>query len=53
MAEFFPPVIFEVKAKATEAIAEFGKVNTELAKMEKNGVLAGRSSNYKFSWCYC
>ena len=41
MAEFFPPVIFEVKAKATEAIAEFGKVNTELAKMEKNGVLAG------------
>lgn len=41
MAEFFPPVIFEVQAKATEAIAEFGKVNTELAKMEKNGVLAG------------
>jgi hypothetical protein len=34
MAEFFPPVIFEVKAKATEAIAEFGKVNAELSKME-------------------
>ena len=41
MAEFFPPVIFEVQAKATEAIAEFGKVNKELAAMEKNGVLAG------------
>jgi hypothetical protein len=41
MAEFFPPVIFEVQAKATEAIASFQKVNTELAKMEKNGVLAG------------
>ena len=41
MAEFFPPVIFEVKAKATEAIAEFGKVNKELALMEKHGILAG------------
>ena len=25
MAEFFPPVIFEIKAKATEAIASFGE----------------------------
>lgn len=40
MAEFFPPVIFEVKAKATEAIAEFSKVNAELKMMEKNGVVA-------------
>jgi hypothetical protein len=40
MAEFFPPVLFEIKAKATEAIATFGQVNKELAKMEKNGVLA-------------
>jgi hypothetical protein len=40
MAEFFPPVLFEIKAKATEAIATFGEVNKELAKMEKNGVLA-------------
>ena len=24
MAEFFPPVLFEIKAKATEAIATFG-----------------------------
>jgi hypothetical protein len=36
MAEFFPPVIFEVKAKATEAIATFKEVNHELNKMEKN-----------------
>ena len=41
MALFYDPVIFEVKAKATEAIATFGKVNAELAKMEKNGLLAG------------
>ena len=41
MAEFFPPVIFEIQAKATEALATFGKVNAELAKMQKNGVLAG------------
>jgi hypothetical protein len=40
MAEFFPPVLFEIKAKATEAIATFGEVNHELAKMEKNGLLA-------------
>ena len=43
MALFYDPVIFEVKAKATEAIATFGKVNAELAKMEKNGLLAGGS----------
>jgi hypothetical protein len=41
MAEFFPPVLFEIKAKANEAIATFGTVNKELAKMEKNGLLAG------------
>ena len=41
MAEFFPPVIFEIQAKATEALATFGKVNAELAKMEKNGLIAG------------
>lgn len=43
MAEFFPPVLFEIKAKATEAIATFGEVNKELAKMEKNGLLASGS----------
>jgi hypothetical protein len=36
MNGFLPPVIFEIKAKATEAIAEFKKVNAELTKMEKN-----------------
>ena len=41
MAEFFPPVIFEIQAKATEALATFGKVNAELANMEKNGLIAG------------
>ena len=40
MAEFFPPVIFEIKARATEAIATFGMVNKELEKMQKNGELA-------------
>lgn len=43
MAEFFPPVIFEVRAKVGEAIASFGEVNKELALMEKHGVLAGGS----------
>ena len=43
MAEFFPPVIFEIKAKATEAIASFAEVNKELVKMEKNGVVASTS----------
>jgi len=43
MAEFFPPVIFEIKAKATEAIASFGEVNKELLKMEKNGVIASNA----------
>ena len=43
MAEFFPPVIFEIKAHATEAIASFKEVNHELASMEKNGMLAGGS----------
>ena len=41
MAEFFPPVVFEVTAKAGEAIAAFKEVNVELAAMQKNGVLAG------------
>jgi len=38
--EFFPPVVFEVKAKANEAIAAFGEINRELAVMEKNGLVA-------------
>jgi hypothetical protein len=38
--EFFPPVIFEIKAKATEAIAAFGEINRELGVMEKNATVA-------------
>lgn len=34
MAEFFPPVLIEIKAKATEAIVAFGEVNASLSKME-------------------
>lgn len=34
MNGFLPPVIFEVQAKATEAIAQFKLVNAELTKME-------------------
>lgn len=41
MSEFLPPVLFEIKAKATEAIASFEKVNLELKKMDANGTLAG------------
>ena len=41
--EFLPPVMMEIKVKATEAIAAFGEVNKELAKMEKNGLLASGS----------
>ena len=40
MAEFFPPVVFNVTAKVGEAIASFKEVNIQLAAMEKNGVLA-------------
>lgn len=38
--EFFPPVIFEVKAKAADAIAQFGVINKELATMAKNSDIA-------------
>jgi hypothetical protein len=41
--EFFPPVVFEVKAKANEAIAAFGMINKELSAMEKNGLVANAS----------
>lgn len=40
MALFYEPAIFEIKAKAGEAIASFEKVNAQLARMEKNGMLA-------------
>ena len=41
--EFFPPVVFEVKAKVNEALVGFGLINKELTAMEKNGLLANAS----------
>jgi len=43
MAEFLPPVILEIKAKATEAIASMQTVNGELDKMEVKALKAGGS----------
>lgn len=40
---FLPPVIFEIQAKATEAIAEMRKVNGELDRMAVKGDLAAGS----------
>jgi cell division septum initiation protein DivIVA len=43
MASFLPPAIFEIKAVADQAIAEFKKVNGELEKMEDKATKAGAS----------
>jgi hypothetical protein len=43
MNTFLPPVVFEIRAKAKEAIAEFKKVNTELAKMDKEADKTSKS----------
>ena len=43
MAEFLPPVILEIQAKAGEAIASMQKVNGELDKMEAKALKAGGS----------
>jgi hypothetical protein len=43
MASFLPPAIFEIKAVADQAIAEFKKVNGELEKMEDKAEKAGAS----------
>lgn len=40
---FLPPAIFEIKAVADKAIAEFKQVNNELEKMEDQSVKAGGS----------
>ena len=40
MALFYEPAVFEVKAKVGEALAAFGKVNLELEKLEKKGMMA-------------
>jgi hypothetical protein len=38
---FYPPVIFEVTANATEALATFGKVNTSMKAMEAQAAKTG------------
>jgi hypothetical protein len=43
MAAFLPPAIFEIKAVADKAIAEFKKVNGELEKLEDKADKAGAS----------
>jgi len=40
---FLPPAIFEIKAVADKAIAEFKQVNNELGKMEDKSLKAGGS----------
>ena len=43
MAEFLPPVILEIQANATKAIAQMQTVNGELDKMEVKAIKAGGS----------
>ena len=38
---FLPPAVFEIKAVADKAIAEFKQVNNELGKMEDQSLKAG------------
>lgn len=41
MNTFLPPVLFEIQANATQALATFKKVNTELTIMEAKALKAG------------
>ena len=43
MNNFLPPIVFLVEANAKQAIAEFGKVNTQLTAMETKALKAGKS----------
>jgi hypothetical protein len=43
MSTFLPPVVFEIKAKADQAVADFKKVNKELQKMDKEADKTSRS----------
>jgi hypothetical protein len=43
MNTFLPPVIFEIKAKADKAVADFKKVNKELQNMDKEADKTSRS----------
>jgi hypothetical protein len=40
-SSFLPPAVFEIKAIADQAIAQFGEVNKELDKMGKEADTAG------------
>jgi len=41
MSSFLPPVLFEIQANASQAIATFSKVNAELTVMEGKALKAG------------
>lgn len=43
MTGFLPPVLFEVKANATEAIAAFREVNADLKAMEAQAIKTGEA----------
>jgi hypothetical protein len=43
LGSFLPPVLFEVQANATQAIATFGKVNTQLKTMEAQAIKTGKA----------
>jgi len=43
MNTFLPPVVFEIKAKADKAVADFKKVNKELQNMDKEADKTSRS----------
>ena len=43
IGSFLPPVLFEVQANATQAIATFGKVNTQLKAMEAQAIKTGKA----------
>jgi hypothetical protein len=43
MGGFLPPVVLLIEANAKQAIAEMGKVNTQLTAMEAKALKAGKS----------
>lgn len=43
MNGFLPPVVFQIQANATQAIASFRKVNAELSVMEAKALKAGKA----------
>lgn len=43
LGQFLPPVVFEITANATQAMATFGKVNTQLKVMEAQALKTGKA----------